>query len=153
MTASDPRFGIELYEEPGDSQDVEGAPMTLVGHVWSRDAERIVTTATGAVLIVDPGGTNPAPLNSSLEATRAFLEAFRVYYAGHRPAPAPPMTRDEARARLRALQRGELPSEPEPAPPIAQPLRLATLTTHLTAIDPAAVTPGSWWSRILEQLT
>jgi hypothetical protein len=124
-----------------------------VGHVWSPDAERIVTTAGGAVFIVDPGGTNPTALNSTLAATRAFLDAFRVYYAGHRPTPAPPMTRDEARARLAALQRGESPAEPEPAPPTPQPERFATLTARLQQIDPAAVAPGSWWSRILQQLT
>lgn len=158
MTASDPRFGIELYDEPAGTQSIGGPTgenrvATVVGHVWSPDAERIVTTVDGAVLIVDPGGTNPTALNTSLEATRAFLEAFHVYYAGHRPTPPAPMTRDEARARLAALQRGETPAEAEATPPIAQPARLATLTTALEAIDPGAVTAGSWWSRILTQLT
>ncbi|BDZ52058.1 hypothetical protein GCM10025867_42990 [Frondihabitans sucicola] len=148
---SDARFGIELYDGPDRTQVVDGKPATVVGHVWSPDAERIVTTGDGRVLIVDPSGANPTPLNANLDSTEAFLEAFRVFYLGDRPPVAPKMTVAEARARLAALQRNE--TLPESAPPAAAPRaeRVATLRARLEAQDPDAVVLGTWWSRILQR--
>lgn len=148
---SDARFGIDLYDEPGDPQEVAGEQMTIVGHVWSPDAERIVVAPDGRVLIIDPSGRNPTGLNSSLAATAAFLEAFRVFYLGERPPVAPKMTVADARARLAALQRGE--TLPEPAALVALPRaeRVAILRHTLEQQDPEAVAAGTWWSRILRR--
>lgn len=149
---SDARFGIELYEaaERG-SQVVGGAETTVVGHVWSPDAERIVETGDGRVLIVDPSGANPTPLNRSLAATEGFLEAFRVFYLGERPPVQATMTVDEARARLAALQRGETLPEPAAPPVVPRADRVAILRRALESQDAEAVAPGTWWSRILRR--
>jgi hypothetical protein len=147
--ASDARFGIELYDAPGDTQVVDGDETTIVGHVWSPDAERIVAAGDGTVLVIDPSGANATRLNTSVAATEAFLEAFRIFYLGDRPPVAAAMTVAEARERLAALQRGEtLPAHVAPA---AAPRgeRVAILRASLEAQDPAAVLPGTWWSRIL----
>lgn len=147
--ASDARFGIELYEDPTDRQTVDGASVLIVGHVWSPDAERIVETPDGRVLIIDPSGRNATGLNRSLADTEAFLEAFRVFYLGDRPPVAPPMTRDEARARLAALQRGETLAPPATPEPIPRDERVRRLRRALDERDAPAVAPGTWWARIL----
>lgn len=150
---SDARFGIELYEAPHEAQAVAGdaEPATLVGHVWSPDAERIVARTDGSVLIIDPSGANPTALNATLADAEAFLEAFRVFYLGDRPPVPVTMTVDEARARLAALQRGETLPEPVVPAQASRAERVATLRGSLEAQDPAAVAPGTWWSRILER--
>lgn len=149
--ASDARFGIELYGHPGETQTVEGETATVVGHVWSPDAERIVELPGGSVLVIDPSGANATSLNSSISDTEVFLEAFRVFYLGDRPGVVPPMTVDEARARLASLQRGETPAVKVAPVPASRANRVATLRRDLGACDPAALIDGSWWSRILER--
>lgn len=149
---SDARFGIELYEvDERGPQTVDGAETTVVGHVWSPDAERIVETRDGRALIVDPSGANPTPLNRSLAATEGFLEAFRVFYLGERPPVPAKMTVDEARARLAALQRGESLPEPAAPPVVPRSERVAILRQALESQDAEAVAPGTWWSRILRR--
>lgn len=144
---SDARFGIELYE----ADDRDRAQSGRIGHVWSPDAELIVRDADGTVHIVDPSGANPRLVNSSIASLEGFLEAFRVFYLGDRPAVPAKMTVDEARARLAALHRGETLADPVAAAPIARPERLATLRQTLGAQDPPAVAEGTWWARILRR--
>lgn len=148
---SDARFGIELHEDPTERQTVDGASVLIVGHVWSPDAERLVQTADGRVLIIDPSGRNATPLNASLRDTEAFLEAFRVFYLGDRPPVAVAMTRDEARARLAALQRGETLAPPAAPEPIPRDERVRVLRRALDERDAPAVAAGTWWSRILDR--
>ncbi|AMM19921.1 hypothetical protein AX769_06815 [Frondihabitans sp. PAMC 28766] len=158
--AGDARFGIELDEHsgethpgdgPAETQLVAGEEMSIVGHVWSRDAERIVQAPDGRVLIIDPSGANPALLNTGLDKTEAFLEAFRVFYLGDRPPVVPQMTVAEARERLAALQRGETLADP--VAPAAAPRadRVAILRQTLTEQDAMSIAPGTWWSRILQR--
>jgi len=149
--ASDARFGIELYDSAAGSQEVDGETTTVVGHVWSLDAERIVRAGDGRILIIDPSGANPTLLNRNLGATQGFLEAFRLFYLGDRPPVAAKMTVGEARARLTALQRGETLSEQVVPARATRGERVATLLDDLRAQDPAAVAPGTWWSRILQR--
>lgn len=147
--ASDARFGIELYEDPTDRQIVDGASVLIVGHVWSPDAERLVQTDDGRMLVIDPSGRNATPLNASRADTEAFLEAFRVFYLGDRPPVAAALTRDEARARLAALQRGETLAPPAAPAPVPRDERVDALRRALAAGDEGALAPGTWWSRIL----
>lgn len=148
---SDARFGIE-FVDPGARQVVDGATASVVGHVWSADAAHIVVFADGSVHVVDPGGANPVLLNGSMAALNAFLAEFEAFYAVERPPVARPMTKDEARAKLARLQRGE--SEPAAVPFVkpSRERRLPALEHTLGRIDPVALRQDTWWSRILQQL-
>jgi hypothetical protein len=150
---SDPRFGIELYDAPAGPQRIGDTEGTLVGHVWSLDAERLAVRDDGRVVLVDPGGRNPLDLNRDLEALREFLGAFGRYYAGDRPAAPAPMTKAEARERLAALQRGDAAPAVEAPEKVPRETRLDLLRAELEAADPEALAAGSWWSRVLAEVT
>ncbi|WP_345373716.1 SUKH-4 family immunity protein [Frondihabitans cladoniiphilus] len=152
---TDARFGIEFSEHPTPGLPLDGMSTTRVGHVWSEDAQHLVERGDGAIFVVDPSGANPLFVNSSLAATHAFLEAFRLFYLVERPTPyaaKPTMTVAEARAKLARLHRGE----PEPVVAAEEPIprgeRLAALRADLETRDAPALEPATWWSRVLDEL-
>ena len=92
-------------------------------------------------------------VNERLSSFLGFLEAHEAFQAKATANDSGPVVYSQAemQVRLEAFKRGEIPKR-SAKPRFDRKEAIRTMVSEWTALDSAALTEGSWWSVVLEQI-
>lgn len=128
---------------------VDGERLSVIGYVWDPATELVGVDSAGAVWSYSPARRSRAPMNSSVDALRRFLDLFGEFFAATDDPPPVTYTAEQLAEKLAAFRRGEI--RPASVRPDNRGARIKQLKKTLREIDGPAVKAG-WWSLILEQV-
>jgi hypothetical protein len=128
---------------------VAGERLSVIGYVWEPTTELVVRDSAGAVWSYSPDRGSRAPMNSSVDALRRFLDLFGEFFAATDDPPPVTYTAEQMAEKLAAFRRGEI--KPAVGKPDNRNARIKQLKKTLREIDGPAVKAG-WWSLVLEQV-
>lgn len=147
----DPALALVEFLPPFVHASADGAALVIAREPWA-DALWLTVAPDGRVVTAGEGA--PMFINTRVEHFLHFLAALQRFQAEASRQDSSPRvyTQSEMQARLDALRRGEFARRPPPAAAFDRPAALGLLTQAWQRQDAAALRPGGWWRRILEQL-
>lgn len=153
MAPENPLLGVR-FREPSIVQGAFDAEVvTVADETWSDGLYIGIERSTGHIL-----GNSDQPgaavfINSSLIQFLRFLAAAQEFLsrASRSSDQASAMTLQQARDRLAALRRGDIQPSAN-ADPFDRSAEIERMRELLRQVDPVALTPDTWWDRVLEQM-
>lgn len=152
----DPALALVEFVPPFVHASADGTALVIAREPWA-DALWLAVAPDGRVATAGEGA--PMFINTRVEHFLHFLAALQRFQAEASRQDSSPRvyTQSEMQARLDALRRGEFARRTKPAAATAslafdRPAALGLLTQAWQRHDAAALRPGGWWRRILEQL-
>ena len=87
---------------------VDGERLSIIGYVWEPTTELVGLDSAGAVWLYSPDRGSRAPMNSSVDALRRFLDLFGEFFAATHDPPPVTYTAEQMAEKLAAFRRGEI---------------------------------------------
>ena len=131
--------------------EIDGTGLLAIAREpWGEDL-LLCLSASGEVLAVGDGGRQI--VNGRLSSFLGFLEAYEAFQAQAKADDSGPMVYSQAemQARLEAFERGEIPKR-SAKPRFDRSRAIRTLVSEWRRLDASALTEGSRWSIVLEQI-
>ncbi|RXK67390.1 hypothetical protein ERT44_08820 [Stenotrophomonas sp. MA5] len=131
--------------------EIDGTGLLAIAREpWGEDL-LLCLSASGEVLAAGDGGRQI--VNGRLSSFLGFLEAYEAFQAQAKVEDSGPVVYSQAemQARLEAFKRGEIPKR-SAKPRFDRSEAIKAMVSEWRSLDAAALTEGSWWSIVLEQI-
>lgn len=155
-----PPFGL-IFHSASMMNDQNKSYIVIGREAWAEGLHVAVEPATGIVWAVSAHAENkPVYVNASVELLLEYMHLLLRYrqQTAHLPSDSAPRiwTAEQARLRLEKLRRGEIKpakANPEQSAAMEKERKAAfqQLERELRVLDPAAMQPASWWSKVMEE--